>query len=92
MTDRDGSVLEVLITRERAELARYCRDIRGPRRDRADRHGLAAGQSLWCSRGSLLACRFGGEGLFMTELTGPGWVMLQSLNKASPAKKAANAR
>ena len=24
---------------------------------------------------------FGGEGLFMTELTGPGWVMLQSLKK-----------
>lgn len=24
---------------------------------------------------------FGGEGLFMTELTGPGWVMMQSLKK-----------
>jgi uncharacterized protein (AIM24 family) len=24
---------------------------------------------------------FGGEGLFMTEMTGPGWVMLQSLKK-----------
>lgn len=24
---------------------------------------------------------FGGEGMFMTELTGPGWVMLQSLKK-----------
>lgn len=24
---------------------------------------------------------FGGEGIFMTELTGPGWVMLQSLKK-----------
>lgn len=32
---------------------------------------------------------FGGEGLFMTELTGPGWVMLQSLKKLPPAKKAA---
>jgi uncharacterized protein (AIM24 family) len=28
---------------------------------------------------------FGGEGLFMTELTGPGWVMLQSL-KETPAR------
>jgi uncharacterized protein (AIM24 family) len=28
---------------------------------------------------------FGGEGLFMTELTGPGWVMLQSL-KETPVK------
>ena len=28
----------------------------------------------------------GGEGLFMTELTGPGWVMLQSL-KTQPATK-----
>jgi uncharacterized protein (AIM24 family) len=27
---------------------------------------------------------FGGEGLFMTELTGPGWVMLQSLKKSMP--------
>lgn len=27
---------------------------------------------------------FGGEGLFMTELTGPGWVMLQSLKKTAP--------
>lgn len=26
---------------------------------------------------------FGGEGLFMTELTGPGWVMLQSLKKVT---------
>lgn len=25
---------------------------------------------------------FGGEGMFMTELTGPGWVMLQSLKKS----------
>jgi uncharacterized protein (AIM24 family) len=29
---------------------------------------------------------FSGEGMFMTELTGPGWVMLQSLKKI-PAKK-----
>lgn len=29
---------------------------------------------------------FGGEGLFMTELVGPGWVMLQSLKKL-PAQK-----
>ncbi|MBT3223083.1 MAG: AIM24 family protein, partial [Proteobacteria bacterium] len=29
---------------------------------------------------------FGGEGMFMTEMTGPGWVMLQSLKKL-PAKK-----
>lgn len=30
----------------------------------------------------------GGEGLFMTELTGPGWVMMQSLKKTPvPAKK-----
>ncbi len=29
---------------------------------------------------------FGGEGLFMTELTGPGWVMLQSLKKL-PAQR-----
>jgi uncharacterized protein (AIM24 family) len=29
---------------------------------------------------------FGGEGLFMTELTGPGWVMMQSLKKL-PAQK-----
>lgn len=26
---------------------------------------------------------FGGEGIFMTELTGPGWVMLQSLKKVA---------
>ena len=28
---------------------------------------------------------FGGEGLFMTELRGPGWVMLQSLKKLPTA-------
>ena len=28
---------------------------------------------------------FGGEGLFMTELRGPGWVMLQSLKKNAPS-------
>lgn len=31
--------------------------------------------------GGCLKSIFGGEGLFMTELTGPGWVMLQSLKK-----------
>lgn len=31
--------------------------------------------------GGCLKSFFGGEGLFMTELTGPGWVMLQSLKK-----------
>ncbi len=31
--------------------------------------------------GGLFKALFGGEGLFMTELTGPGWVMLQSLKK-----------
>lgn len=31
--------------------------------------------------GGCLKALFGGEGLFMTELTGPGWVMLQSLKK-----------
>lgn len=31
--------------------------------------------------GGCLKSMFGGEGLFMTELTGPGWVMLQSLKK-----------
>lgn len=32
---------------------------------------------------------FGGEGVFMTELTGPGWVMMQSLKKlpAVPQKR-----
>lgn len=30
---------------------------------------------------------FGGEGLFMTELTGPGWVMLQSLKKLPAARQ-----
>ncbi|MEZ4319033.1 MAG: AIM24 family protein [Myxococcota bacterium] len=29
---------------------------------------------------------FGGEGLFMTELVGPGWVMLQSLKKLPPQR------
>ncbi len=33
---------------------------------------------------------FGGEGLFMTELTGPGWVMLQSLKKVSARRAAAS--
>ena len=31
--------------------------------------------------GGCLKSMFGGEGIFMTELTGPGWVMLQSLKK-----------
>lgn len=31
---------------------------------------------------------FGGEGLFMTELVGPGWVMLQSLKKVPQTTKA----
>ncbi len=31
--------------------------------------------------GGCLKSIFGGEGLFMTELTGPGWVMLQSMKK-----------
>ncbi|NCG17966.1 MAG: TIGR00266 family protein [Rhodobacterales bacterium] len=40
---------------------------------------------------SVAGCRnmfFGGEGLFMTEITGPGWVMLQSLKKLPvPSKR-----
>lgn len=38
---------------------------------------------------SVGGCRktlFGGEGLFMTELVGPGWVMLQSLKKLPAAR------
>jgi uncharacterized protein (AIM24 family) len=35
--------------------------------------------------GGCLKGLFGGEGLFMTELTGPGWVMLQSLKKIPAA-------
>jgi uncharacterized protein (TIGR00266 family) len=31
---------------------------------------------------------FGGEGLFMTRLTGPGEVLLQSLKRTTPAKRA----
>jgi uncharacterized protein (AIM24 family) len=31
--------------------------------------------------GGCLKSLLGGEGIFMTELTGPGWVMLQSLKK-----------
>jgi uncharacterized protein (AIM24 family) len=34
---------------------------------------------------------FGGEGLFMTELVGPGWVMMQSLKKL-PAQKGKQAQ
>lgn len=33
------------------------------------------------SVGGCLKSIFGGEGLFMTELTGPGWVMLQTMKK-----------
>ncbi|MEC9399480.1 MAG: AIM24 family protein, partial [Myxococcota bacterium] len=33
------------------------------------------------SVGGCLKSIFGGEGLFMTEMSGPGWVMLQSLKK-----------
>ena len=33
------------------------------------------------SVGGCLKMLFGGEGLFMTEMTGPGWVMLQSLKR-----------
>ena len=36
--------------------------------------------------GGCLKSFFGGEGLFMTELTGPGWVMLQSLKKLPAAR------
>jgi uncharacterized protein (AIM24 family) len=36
--------------------------------------------------GGCLKSLFGGEGLFMTQLTGPGWVMLQSLKKL-PAQR-----
>ncbi len=32
--------------------------------------------------GGCLKALFGGEGVFMTELTGPGWVMLQSLKNS----------
>ena len=37
--------------------------------------------------GGCLKSLFGGEGLFMTELTGPGWVMLQSLKKLPMAQQ-----
>lgn len=37
--------------------------------------------------GGCLKGLIGGEGLFMTELTGPGWVMLQSLKKIVATKK-----
>ena len=36
--------------------------------------------------GGCLKSLFGGEGVFMTELTGPGWVMLQSLKKLPTPK------
>jgi uncharacterized protein (AIM24 family) len=37
--------------------------------------------------GGCLKAVFGGEGLFMTELTGPGWVVLQSLKRVPIAAK-----
>jgi uncharacterized protein (AIM24 family) len=37
--------------------------------------------------GGCLKSLIGGEGLFMTELTGPGWVMLQSLKKIPAARQ-----
>ena len=37
--------------------------------------------------GGCVKSLFGGEGLFMTKLTGPGWVMLQSLKKLPAAKQ-----
>lgn len=37
--------------------------------------------------GGCLKALFGGEGLFMTELTGPGWVVLQSLKRVPMAAK-----
>lgn len=37
--------------------------------------------------GGCLKGVFGGEGLFVTELTGPGWVMLQSLKKVAATPK-----
>ncbi len=33
--------------------------------------------------GGCLKGIFGGEGMFMTEMTGPGWVILQSLKKVT---------
>lgn len=37
------------------------------------------------SVGGCIKSIFGGEGLFMTELTGPGWVMMQSMKKLPQA-------
>lgn len=37
--------------------------------------------------GGCLKSLFGGEGLFMTELTGPGWVMLQTMKQLPAAKQ-----
>lgn len=42
--------------------------------------------------GGLFKALFGGEGLFMTELTGPGWVMLQSLKKTPLTKGKSSAQ
>lgn len=38
--------------------------------------------------GGCFKSMFGGEGLFMTEMTGPGWVMLQSLKKVPQTPQA----
>jgi len=42
--------------------------------------------------GGCLKSIFGGEGIFMTELTGPGWVMMQSLKKVTAARRQAAAQ
>ncbi|MBW2258605.1 MAG: peptidylprolyl isomerase [Deltaproteobacteria bacterium] len=42
--------------------------------------------------GGCLKSMFGGEGIFMTELTGPGWVMMQSLKKVTAARRQAGAQ
>lgn len=42
--------------------------------------------------GGCLKSLFGGEGLFMTELTGPGWVMMQSLKKIPMAARGQRAQ
>lgn len=56
MSEEKGSVLEALVSLERQELAKYCRDIE-VQGVIAQTVGLTLdkGQTLWCSRGSLLA-------------------------------------
>ena len=51
----EGSALDALITLEEAQLARYCRSIKveGVIAQTVTLE-LAAGQSLWCSKGSLM--------------------------------------